>query len=58
MMKVPVSGDVLELGCDTSTPPEESVVNPLINVGATKLDVVPGAFDWKFSRRLQFASTL
>jgi hypothetical protein len=57
-MKVPVSGDVLELGCDTRTPPEESVVNPLINAGATKLDVVPGAFDWKLSRRLQFASTL
>jgi hypothetical protein len=57
-MNVPVMVDVFEFGCSTRTPPCESVVSPLIEVGATKFAVVPGKFDVKLNRRLQFASTL
>jgi hypothetical protein len=57
-MKTPVSGAVVALGCVTKTPPVLSDVNPLMDVGATKLVVVPGALAAKVSFRLQSVPTV
>jgi hypothetical protein len=57
-MNVPVTGDDVDVGMVTRTPPVLSDVRPLMLVGGTKPAVVPGKLEEKLSLMLQSKPTL